>query len=73
MTYPPPVIVPVVGSIMAPSEGSVSKAKVPPGKPEILASPPSQVGVIEKEESSLIKVITISSSISQPSSETIAV
>ena len=40
------------GSMTAPSVGTVSKAKVPPGKPEILAAPPSQVAVMKNEESS---------------------
>jgi hypothetical protein len=52
------VIVPVEGSITAPSVGAVSNAKVPPTKPVMVAVPPTHVGVISKEESSAIIDVT---------------
>ena len=54
----PPVIIPVSGSITAPSVGASAKAKVPPWTPVILAVAPSHVAVNSKEESSSTKVVT---------------
>ena len=48
----PPVIIPVSGSITAPSVGASAKANEPPWTPVILAVAPSQVAVNSKEESS---------------------
>ena len=48
----PPEIVPVSGSITAPSVGDSAKLNVPPSTPIILAIAPSQVAVNSNEESS---------------------
>ena len=54
----PPVIVPVDGSITAPSVGAWSKLKVPPPTPRTVAVAPSQVGVNSNDESSCCKLVT---------------
>ena len=65
------MIVPVSGSITAPSAGASAKANEPPGKPVTEAIAPSHVAVNSKEESfGSPKFILMSSVTKQSSSKT---
>ena len=64
-------MVPVAGSIIAPSVGASAKLNVPPSTPVTKAVAPSQVAVNSKEESfGSPKLILISSDTMQSSSST---
>jgi hypothetical protein len=56
----PPVIVPVVESIVAPSVGTGLNVKTPPASPVIVTVPPSQVGVAVNEGFDVVKAVTSS-------------
>ena len=59
----PPVTVPFVGSITAPSVGTGLNVNVPPNVPVTVAVPPSQVGVIVKPASSEAKTTKLNSGV----------
>ena len=62
VSYDPPEMIPKSGSIIAPSSGVTLNEKDPPGTPNILAIPPSQVAAISKKELSGFPKFIITSS-----------